>query len=167
MTALLDANVLIALLVPEHVHHEVVITHLDPPNRAVATCPITQGAFMRLGLREGRSTREVARSLSSLTTSTWHYFVADDLGYESIVLTGVVGHRQVTDAYLVGLARRHDLPLVTLDKGLAALHGDVTELVEPWLAREPSAYVVVWRDGRMVDPSRSVRRVRTVGADDA
>jgi predicted nucleic acid-binding protein len=36
----------------------------------------------------------------------------------------VIGHRQVTDAYLVALARRHGGHVATLDAGLAALHGD-------------------------------------------
>ncbi len=38
-------------------------------------------------------------------------------------LAGAIGHRQVTDAYLVALARHHHGRLATLDKGLAALHG--------------------------------------------
>ena len=36
-------------------------------------------------------------------------------------LAGVIGHRQVTDAYLVALARHHHGRLATLDKGLATL----------------------------------------------
>ena len=44
-------------------------------------------------------------------------------------LRGVVGHRQVTDSYLCALARFRGGRLVTLDRGLAALHGDVTELL--------------------------------------
>jgi uncharacterized protein len=37
----------------------------------------------------------------------------------------VLGHRQVTDAYLAALARHHHGKLATFDKGLAALHSDV------------------------------------------
>jgi uncharacterized protein len=44
-------------------------------------------------------------------------------------LDGVIGHRQVTDAYLAELARRREARLATFDKGLAALHADVAELV--------------------------------------
>ena len=40
-----------------------------------------------------------------------------------------MGHRQVTDAYLAELARRHRGRLVTLDAGLAAVHPDVAELL--------------------------------------
>jgi predicted nucleic acid-binding protein len=41
----------------------------------------------------------------------------------------VIGHRQVTDAYLVALARHHDGRLATFDRGLAALHDDAVELL--------------------------------------
>ncbi len=40
-----------------------------------------------------------------------------------------MGHRQVTDAYLASLARAHSGRLATMDRGLAALHPDVTVLV--------------------------------------
>jgi predicted nucleic acid-binding protein len=46
-----------------------------------------------------------------------------------VFLAGVVGHRQVTDAHLAGLARRRGSRLVTLDQGLAALHPDATVLL--------------------------------------
>lgn len=44
-------------------------------------------------------------------------------------MAGVIGHRQVTDAYLVALARGHRSRLATFDRGLAALHGDEVELL--------------------------------------
>jgi uncharacterized protein len=42
---------------------------------------------------------------------------------------GIVGHRQVTDAYLAQLARAHGSRLATFDLALAKLHHDVAELV--------------------------------------
>lgn len=42
---------------------------------------------------------------------------------------GVIGHRQVTDAYLAQFARHYGGRLATLDTGLAHLHDDVAELV--------------------------------------
>jgi len=41
----------------------------------------------------------------------------------------VLGHRQVTDAYLAGLARAHRGRLPTMDRGLVAVHPDVADLV--------------------------------------
>jgi predicted nucleic acid-binding protein len=44
-------------------------------------------------------------------------------------MDGVIGHRQVTDAYLAQLARQHNARLATFDAGLAALHSDVADLI--------------------------------------
>lgn len=44
-------------------------------------------------------------------------------------IRGIQGHRQVTDAYLVELARHHRGVLVTFDRGLAALNGDGVERI--------------------------------------
>ncbi|MGH3319762.1 MAG: hypothetical protein ACRDN9_06190 [Streptosporangiaceae bacterium] len=41
----------------------------------------------------------------------------------------MVGHRQVTDAYLAQLARTQGRAFATFDKGLAAAHPDVAELI--------------------------------------
>jgi len=42
--------------------------------------------------------------------------------------TGIVGHRQVTDAYLTLLARVHGGVLATMDKALAATHPEAVLL---------------------------------------
>jgi predicted nucleic acid-binding protein len=44
-------------------------------------------------------------------------------------MAGVLGHGHVTDAYLAQLARTNGAKIVTLDRGLAALHADVAQLV--------------------------------------
>lgn len=44
-------------------------------------------------------------------------------------MTGVIGHRQVTDAYLAGLARARKGSLATFDRGRVAVHHDVALLV--------------------------------------
>jgi predicted nucleic acid-binding protein len=59
-------------------------------------------------------------------------FWPDDLGFQQVSMVGVVGHRQVTDAYLAQLARQHQSTLVTLDAGLAAQHMDVARLLLGW-----------------------------------
>ena len=58
-----------------------------------------------------------------------HRFWPEDVGYDTIRLDGVLGRGQVTDAYLAALARKHRGRLATLDRGLAALHHDVAELI--------------------------------------
>ena len=61
MTILLDANVLIALVVADHVHHDAAESWLDRDDFVFATCPATEGSLVRLLLREGPSGGVAAR----------------------------------------------------------------------------------------------------------
>jgi uncharacterized protein len=129
VTVLLDANVLIALLVDDHVHHEAAENWFVGFNGNFATCPITQGSLMRLLIREGQSAITARAVLSGTTTDQRHEFWPDDLSYIDVPSQGIVGHRQVTDAYLAQLARAHGSRLATFDQAMAQLHRDVVELV--------------------------------------
>lgn len=125
MTVLLDSNVLVAIMVVDHVHHEPAEGWFAALVEPFATCPITQGALIRLVMRHGATADQAVHVLAGLTRRTQHHFWADELDYEEVALTGVIGHRQVPDAYLAGLARHHRARLATFDQGLAALHPDV------------------------------------------
>lgn len=126
---LLDANVLIALVVEDHVHHGHAEAWLAASGTGFATCPITQGSLMRLLLREGQ-TAELARSvLQGITSDPRHEFWPDNASYHDIPVTGIIGHRQVTDAYLAHLARSYSARLATFDLALAKLHTDVADLI--------------------------------------
>jgi uncharacterized protein len=130
VTTLLDGNVLIALTAPGHVHSEAAHRWwAERPDDTFATCPITQGTLLRLVLVRGGTIDDGARVVRQLAAHPSHEFWPDDIGYLDTNLSGVVGHRQVSDAYLAGLARRHRGRLATFDAGLAALHDDVTDLV--------------------------------------
>ncbi|MGE2724369.1 TA system VapC family ribonuclease toxin [Mycolicibacterium pulveris] len=129
MTTLLDANVLIALVVPEHVHHDAAAEWLSALETAFATCPITQGSVVRFLLRSGQPA-EVARDvINAFAGAPRHEFWPDSISFADVDLNGVVGHRQATDAYLAQLARIHDGQFATLDSGLAHLHSDVAVLI--------------------------------------
>lgn len=129
MTVLLDANVLIALTVTDHVHHDLAENWFAERSEAFATCPLTQGALVRFLLRAGATAREAGDVVRGLGGADGHRFWADDLGFDRIDMRGVVGHKQVTDAYLAGLVRSQRGRLATLDRGLAALHDDVAVLL--------------------------------------
>jgi uncharacterized protein len=130
VTDLFDGNVLVALSVPEHVHHEPATRwRAENHDLSFATCPITEGTLVRLLVREGRSTDDAGRVLRGLAAHPLYEFWPDDVSYQDVRLGGVIGHRQVTDAYLAQLARNRGGRLVTLDAGLAALHDDVTALI--------------------------------------
>lgn len=129
MTTLLDSNVLIALAVQDHVHHDAAERWLADFDVDFATCPITQGSLMRVIIREGRSTPEALSLIDQISIDRRHSFWPDDVSYTEVLLSGVMGHRQVTDAYLAQLARRHAGRLATFDRGLAELHSDVVNRV--------------------------------------
>ena len=120
---LADGNLLIALVVVDHVHHDRAVEWFATEEPTLATCPITEGTLLRFLMREGGSASAAIGVLDAIRAAPWHRFWADDIPYEAAQLGGVIGHRQVTDAYLVALARHHGGRVATLDKGLAALHG--------------------------------------------
>jgi toxin-antitoxin system PIN domain toxin len=126
---LLDANVLIALLAAEHVHHEAAEAWLVAEDRRFATCPITEGSLVRLLLREGQTAESAQVVVSGLAAHPNHEFWPNDISYSNVSMKGVIGHRQVTDAYLAELARSRSGLLATFDQGLAKLHHDVAVLV--------------------------------------
>lgn len=117
-TYLLDANVVIALVVAEHEHHHRVATWTAGVNEIVL-CPITEGAMIRYLIRVGETTATAAKLLSSLRESEKTDFWPDSISYTDAALEHVVGHRQVTDAYLASLAASHGTRLATLDEALA------------------------------------------------
>jgi len=131
VTTLLDADLLIALVVRDHVHHEAAGGWWVAHGGAFATCPITQGALFRFLVREGRPAPDALVVVAALTAHERHVFWPADLPYAGVDLRGVEGHRQVTDAYLASLARARGGRLATFDRGLARLHADVVDLVAP------------------------------------
>jgi uncharacterized protein len=120
---LLDSNVLIALATPEHSQNARAAAWFRKGYR-FATCPITQGALVRFHLRAGAgATAESAKQLlESISALPRHEFWPDDVSYLDMQTTGIIGHRQVTGAYLALLARRHAGSLATMDQALAAVH---------------------------------------------
>jgi toxin-antitoxin system PIN domain toxin len=128
-TALLDVNVLIALVDPRHVHHE--LCHgwfADRGARPWATCAITQNGVLRI-LGHPRypnspgSPAVVTQVLRQLVAHPQHQFwpAAPSLLSELAVDTAaLLDPGQITDAYLLGLAVHHDGVLATLDRRLQA-----------------------------------------------
>jgi uncharacterized protein len=129
VTALLDANVLIALVVTEHVHHDATAEWLSAFDAEFATCPITQGSLVRFLVRAGQSAAAARDVISVIEKVKRHEFWPDSVSFADLEVGGVIGHRQVTDAYLAQLARSRKGQLVTLDSGLAHLHNDIAVLI--------------------------------------
>jgi predicted nucleic acid-binding protein len=111
------------MLVDDHVHHAAAEDWFVGLSEGFATCPITQGSLIRAG-----QPASVARSvLSGAAAEPRHEFWPDDVSY--IDIEGIIGHRQVTDAYLAQLASARGSRLATFDQALAKLRPDVVELV--------------------------------------
>lgn len=127
---LLDTNLLIALLWPSHERHDVALKWFTRHRaKGWATCPFTQAGFVRIVSnpafsRDAVQPREAIQVLSANTAAKDHAFWLDELPVaEAVAFTGVrlLGHQQVTDAYLLGLAIRRGGVLATLDQRIAAL----------------------------------------------
>lgn len=123
---LLDANVLIALLTPDHTLHERARSWFGA-GLPFATCPITQGALLRFFMRwsGSGSFAEAQAILQAISAHKMHHFWPDDFDYIHLPEKGIRGHKQVTDTYLAALARAHDGALATMDQAPAALQKNV------------------------------------------
>lgn len=124
MRALLDINVLIALLDAQHIHHEAARNWLASNiENGWASCPLTQNGFVRIVSQPNYPSPvtplEAASRLGEAIDTQWHEFWADDLnaiGETTIDWHQVLGTRQITDVYLLALAVRHDGRFITLDR---------------------------------------------------
>lgn len=124
---LLDINVLIALIDPSHVQHDRVHEWFSVRGaKAWATCPLTENGVLRI-VGHSRypnspgTPAAVVELLMSLRALPGHAFWPDDI---SLLDKGHLdkGHllesAQVTDSYLLALAREHGGHLATLDQRL-------------------------------------------------
>jgi len=128
-TYLLDANVLIALTVAEHEHHERASAWASTID-GFAVCPVVEGALVRFLVRMGESAGVAKSVLRAVHAVPGCEFWPDSLSYVDTDLGHVRGHRQVTDAHLVSLAAsRADSVLATLDEGLVQSVPERTLLV--------------------------------------
>jgi len=132
-TALLDLNILTALLWPAHEHHDAAHAWFGTRGRARwATCPVTQLGFVRLTSnaafsREALSPRDAVALLDVNLQHPAHEFWSEQVSVPAAMKGLEVrsrGHRQVTDVYLLSLAGRHRGVLATFDRGLYAFAVD-------------------------------------------
>ena len=128
MRSLLDVNVIIALLDPDHVFHE--RAHAwwaNHDDAGWASCPITENGVVRImsndryGERGGFSPADLIGQLSTFARETEHQFWPDDVSLRDAALFApdhIHGSRQVTDLYLLALATAHEGRLATFDTAI-------------------------------------------------
>ncbi len=128
MTFLLDVNVLIALTDPAHVaHDDAHVWFADTGQHAWATCPVTENGLLRiLGNpkypNSPGSPAKVAGILRSLRALPGHEFWGEDFSLVAgahVDPGRILTPGQVTDTYLLALARLRGGQLATFDRKLS------------------------------------------------
>ena len=127
MRALLDVNVLIALLDADHSLHARATEWFANHGRAGwASCPITQNGCVRImshpGYPNSLPVRAVMERLAEASASNIHEFWPDDISLldaDLVDAARIHGPRQLTDLYLLALAVRHGGRFVTFDHSVS------------------------------------------------
>ena len=133
MIFLLDGNVLVALSLRSHLHHHAAHAWFRAKKREFATCASTEGTLLRvlMGPHAELTAVEAWAVLAHIRSLDGHHFWSDAPSYLEVPTKGIVGHRQVTDAFLAQLARQYGGKVATFDVGFARLQPDATELISP------------------------------------
>ena len=126
MRALLDVNVLIALLDQDHSMHERARDWLaSQASHGWASCPITQNGCVRImshaGYPNALPTAAIMQRLGEAVATAHHRFWPDDLSLLDARVadrTRIHGPRQLTDLYLLALAVRHRGRFVSFDASI-------------------------------------------------
>lgn len=139
MTFLLDVNVLIALIDPGHVQHDIAHEWFSAKGRqSWATCPLTQNGVLRI-VGQARypnspgTPAAVWDLMCALVCLPGHEFWPDDVSLlddAKVDATRLLTSAQVTDTYLLALAVAHKGCLATFDRRLVvdAVHGGAKAL---------------------------------------
>lgn len=143
--ALLDVNVLVALFFPDHVHHD--LAHdwfADHRHHGWATCPLTENGLIRVACQQPSDDAlvrpaDVIANLERFCRDKHHRAWTDAVSLTDATLFApqfIRGHRQVTDVYLLGLAKKMGGQLATFDRTISvkAVRGATAEslrIIEP------------------------------------
>lgn len=124
---LLDVNVLIALVDSAHVQHDEAHEWFGKTGKkAFATCPLTENGLLRIVghpkyPNSPGSPGAVLESLEAIRALPGHCFWADKISLTDAALidsTRLSSHAQVTDTYLLALAKAHGGKLASMDRRL-------------------------------------------------
>jgi len=130
---LVDVNVLIARLFETHEHHDLATEWFNTPSLQWALCPWAEAGLLRFATQPDRlSMSEATGLLDELALHPgYHYHPSIDT-WRTLTkpfFRRLHGHKQVTDAYLLGLAIHDKLVLATFDKRIIHLAGEHSQHV--------------------------------------
>jgi hypothetical protein len=128
MRAVLDISVVIALLGPDHVFHERAHAWcVAEAKSGWASCPIVENGVVRImsnpGYTQGArfTPGDLISRLRTIATQTNHEFWPDDVSLcdeQLFAAERIHRSRQLTDLYLLALARKHAGKLATFDQAI-------------------------------------------------
>jgi toxin-antitoxin system PIN domain toxin len=126
---LLDVNVWVALFDDSHIHNADALRLVAQPGLQIATCALTENGVLRVLNLPGYARRTppgfqaVREKLALVCAEVDHEFWTCDVSLrDGAVLQWqrIMGHNQITDAYLLALAVRHGGALATFDHRVTA-----------------------------------------------
>lgn len=126
MRALLDVNVLIALLDTDHIGHAVATSWFAANlKHGWASCPITENETARImasaGYPNPLPVAAILQRLAVPKATEHHRFWPDDISLTDTEVFNhaeLLGPKQITDRYLLALAVRNNGRFVTFDQGI-------------------------------------------------
>lgn len=128
MRALLDVNILIALLDADHTFHRRSLAWFAANQKdGWASCPLTENALVRITANPNYSgfgqysITDSIEQLREFIKKTDHRFWIDEISIldDSLFASDKIhGPRQLTDLYLLALATKNHGRLVTFDQGI-------------------------------------------------
>jgi uncharacterized protein len=124
---LLDINVVLAVLDPAHDHHEMALLWFnDKGRRSFATCPVVEIGVLRIASSNAYPNRAgdvdaVRKILERLCDQDGHTFWPDSISLRHVLpeISGI-GSKEVTDIYLLALAKANRGTFVTFDRRIRA-----------------------------------------------
>ena len=132
MRALLDVNVLIALLDTTHIHHTLARNWFaENHTHGWASCPLTENGCLRIISQPNYSNsipvKSALEKLNFARRTPLHAFWPDDvslLDFAAVNIEFIHGPKQLTDIYLLALAVKNGGRLISFDRKipLSAVH---------------------------------------------
>lgn len=129
MRALLDVNIVIALLDPAHSLHNKAHAWWDNHvSLGWASCPISENGVVRIMAGSSYSSQtsfsaaEIVHLLETFVSKSDHEFWPDNISLRDekiFAVDRILRSHQLTDLYLLALAAKHDGRLVTFDQGIS------------------------------------------------
>lgn len=129
MRYLLDVNLIVALIDPDHVHSNVAHNWwIETGRSGWASCPLTENGAIRILSNPNYSSTYkftpefLIGMLQAFAERYDHEFWPDDVSLrdENVFVPEMIfGPRQITDIYLLALAIKHDGCFVTFDTGIS------------------------------------------------